>query len=105
QRLGELVEGLLALARADAGAERAETIDVVALARARAEHWHALAEERAITRSTDAPESAVLVRAAPERVVQVLDNLLANALHAGPHGSDVVVTVHAGRPWVELRVR
>ena len=35
----------------------------------------------------------------------MIDNLLANALYAAPSGSAVSVSVAAGRPWVELRVR
>jgi len=105
ERLGELVEGLLALARADAGSEAALVVDVVVLARQRIEHWRALAEERSVTLTTPAGEERALARAAPERVVQVLDNLLANALEASPRGSVVAVSVLAARAAVELHVR
>jgi signal transduction histidine kinase len=105
ERLGDLVEGLLALARADAGGEPTAVIDAGAVARERADHWRALADERGITLAARAGDGAAFVHAAPERLVQVVDNLLANALDAAPHGSAVTVTVQAVRPWVELRVR
>jgi signal transduction histidine kinase len=105
ERLADLVEGLLALARADAGGEPAAVIDVVAVARERTDHWHAFAEEHEVTLAAPVADEPAPARAARERVVQVLDNLLANALHAAPRGSSVAVTVQAGRSWVELRVR
>jgi signal transduction histidine kinase len=105
ERLGDLVEGLLALARADAGAAPATVVDVAAIARERGAHWRPLAEECGVTVAAPADGERVHVRAAADRVVQVIDNLLANALDAAPSGSAVSVSVAAGRPWVELRVR
>jgi len=105
ERLGDLVEGLLALARADAGSAPAAVVDAAAIARERVEHWHALAEERDVTLAGPAGDEQALVRAGSERLVQVLDNLLANALDATPHGSAVAVSVRPGHGRVELRVR
>lgn len=105
ERLADLVEGLLALARADAGGEPAAVIDVVAVARERTDHWRAFAEEHEVTLAAPVAGEPAPARAARARVVQVLDNLLANALHAAPRGSSVAVTVQVGRSWVELRVR
>ena len=51
--------------------------------------------EQAPANEPDAVEG-VLARAAPERLVQVLDNLLANALDAAPRGSGVAVSVPCG---------
>ena len=105
ERLGDLVEGLLALARADAGSAVVSVVDATAIARERTEYWQALAEEHGVALSAPGAEGGVLARAAPERLVQVLDNLLANALEAAPRGSVVAVSVQAGPQWVELRVR
>jgi signal transduction histidine kinase len=105
ERLGDLVEGLLALARADAGVAPTTVIDVAAIARDRSAHWRPLAEERGITVAAPAEGARVQARAASDRIVQVIDNLLANALDASPRGSAVSVSVAAGRPWVELHVR
>ena len=105
ERLGELVDGLLVLARADAGTAPAAVVDAGAVARERTEHWRALADEHGVTLAVSGAAGPVLVRAAPERLVQVLDNLLANALDAAPRGSAIGVSVQAGKPWAELRVR
>jgi signal transduction histidine kinase len=92
-RLGELVEGLLALARADAGAEPAAVVDAAVLVGERVEHWRPLAEERGVTLAVAATRTPV--RAGASRLTQVVDNLLANALDAAR--STVGVDVRDGR--------
>jgi signal transduction histidine kinase len=92
-RLGELVEGLLALARADAGAEPAEVVDAAALVRARVEHWRPLADELGLRLEIEAEPTAV--RAGAGRIAQIVDNLLANALDAAR--TRVSVSVAAAR--------
>jgi len=56
--------------------------------------------------AVDGSERAGPVRATPYRLVQVLDNLLANALDAAPPGSRVVMRADPTRAagWVELHV-
>ncbi len=58
-RLAELVDGLLALARADAGATPAEVVDARGIVVERADAWEALAAERGVvmrvSASTPAP--------------------------------------------------
>jgi signal transduction histidine kinase len=104
ERLGLLVDGLLALSRAAAGAAPAELLDLEGLVRERVDAWSALAQERGLTLvvETDGPLAA---RAAPERVRQVLDNLIENAVEASPLGGTVTVVARAAPPWTELRVR
>ncbi|HVM57747.1 MAG TPA: ATP-binding protein [Gaiellaceae bacterium] len=102
-RLSQTVDGLLALARADAGAAPAERIDAGALVRERVETWQALADERGIELVADA-NGAAPVRAAATRVTQVLDNLVANALDHAPGGTTVTVGVRPANAWVELHV-
>ena len=91
-RLGRLVEGLLSLARADAGAAQAEAVDVDEVLADRLAHWDGV---------TRAGERGLRVRSSPERVGQIVDNLVANALAV----SDTV-TASARRTggWVELHV-
>ena len=102
ERLAGVVESLLALARADAGSAPSVTVDLAAVARERVETWLAAANERHVELRLD--EVAVpLVRAGADRVAQVLDNLLSNALDASTAGG--VVTVSAGGSLAELRVR
>ena len=96
ERLGDLVEGLLVLARSDAGTEAAATLDLAELARERVEHWRPLADETGIALTVDAEQATV--HAARGRLTQILDNLVANALDAAR--SHVVVVARDG----ELRV-
>jgi len=102
-RLRDLVDGLLTLARADAGTETAARVDASALMRERVEAWLPLADEHgvALVPELDGP---LPVRAAPGRLAQVLDNLLANALEASPAGGRVTVSARVESPWVELHL-
>jgi signal transduction histidine kinase len=93
-RLTQLVEELLALARADAAAEHAEPVDIARLVRLRVDAWKPLADERGVR--LDATTDGVTVRAGAGRVQEVLDNLLANALDAAPADSDVRVVAANG---------
>ena len=99
-RLSELVNGLLALARADAQPASAEIVDAEAVASERVGAWRAAASERGVELELDATAAAP-VRASAVRLAQVVDNLLANALEVAPRGSVVVVSVGPA----ELRVR
>ena len=103
RRLSELVDGLLALARADSGSEGEERVDAAALVRERCDAWRPVAEEHGVTLRVTLAGPAP-VRTVPGRLTQVLDNLLANALEASPRGSTVVLAVRAAPPWVELHV-
>jgi len=104
QRLSRLVDGLLALARAEAGPTERAAVDVVAVARERHGAWAALAEERQVHLAVEAPAHAVTVLAVPGHVEQILDNLLDNAVEATPSGGTVVVRVAASSGAVELHV-
>jgi signal transduction histidine kinase len=102
-RLRDLVGGLLALARADAGKEPPTQVDAAALMRERVETWSPLAEEQhvALVAELNGP---LPVRAAPGRLVQVLDNLVANALDASPTDGTVTLSARTVGPWIELHV-
>jgi len=103
-RLRDLVDGLLALARADAGSEGSGRVDAAALMRERLDAWLPLADEHgvALVSHLDGP---LPLRAAPGRLTQVLDNLLANALEASSPGGSVTFSAVKTPPWVELHVR
>jgi signal transduction histidine kinase len=102
-RLSQTVDGLLALARADAGATPSGQLDVGALVRERIGNWGRLADERGVSLVVEANGSAS-ARAAPTRLAQVLDNLVANALHHAPARTTVAVSVRPADAWIELRV-
>jgi signal transduction histidine kinase len=103
-RLRELVDGLLALARADVGTEAAARVDAAALMRERVEAWLPLADEHGVDLVAQL-NGPLPVRAAPGRLAQVLDNLLSNALEASPAGGKVTLSASAAPPWVELHLR
>ena len=93
ERLGRLVDGLLVLARADRveAARSARALDARELVEERVAIWRPLAEERDVRLDTDVP-GALTVQADPDRLSQVLDNLVANALDAAPAGTAVRLT-------------
>lgn len=103
-RLASLVEALLALARADTRREPAGRVDIDEVVRERVRAWSALAEERGL-RLSAALADGLAARTAAERLRQVLDNLLENAVEASPEGGTITVETRAVPPWVELRVR
>jgi signal transduction histidine kinase len=104
ERLGALVEALLALARAETGREPLGRIDVRAIADERAHTWSPLADERGVQIEAVA-DDAPAARAGEERLRQVLDNLLENALEASPRGGTITIETREDPPWVEVRVR
>ena len=103
-RLRDLVDGLLTLARADAGTEASARVDATALMRERVETWRPLAEEHGVALVAEL-NGPLPVRAAPGRLTQILDNLLANALEASPPDGTVTVSGRVESPWVELHLR
>jgi len=102
-RLSRLVDGLLALARAEQASAAPEPLCLATIAGDRCAAWSALAAERDVELVTAVP-APLGVLATPGHLEQVLDNLLANALEVAPLGT--AVTVRAGRigAWVELHV-
>jgi signal transduction histidine kinase len=90
-RLSRLVDALLALARADENAAPSEIVDLTELARARVEVWRPTLERDVRLRLEAAGPARA--RAGNERLAQVLDNLIANALRAAPDGTTVTVEI------------
>ena len=102
-RLSRLVDGLLELARAERAAAATESIALAPVVDGRVEAWSALATERRVELVADVA-AALVVRSAPGRLDQVLDNLLANALEVAPAGSWVVASAAPVQDGVELVV-
>lgn len=100
-RMAGYVADLLALARLEADDFRIAVadVDLAALATKTAEAWQARARGPGITVSAQ-PAPAV-VRADPDRLRQVLDALLDNALRVTPRGATVVLASRAGA--IEVR--
>jgi signal transduction histidine kinase len=102
-RLARLVDGLLALARAEAAPGRREVVDLAAVVADRQAAWAPLAAEQDVELAVQ-PGPAAAVWAVPGAVEQVLDNLLENALRFAPVGSSVELAVRQAEGWVELHV-
>ena len=100
-RMAGYVADLLALARLEADDFRIAVadVDLAALVTGTAEAWQSRARSAGVT-VTAQPAPAV-VRADPDRLRQVLDALLDNALRVTPRGGTVVLASRAGT--VEVR--
>ncbi len=106
-RLSRIIDGLLELARADRSGPPSEPVDLLLTIRDRVEAWSALADERGV--SVEWVEGAgagpgVLARVNPERLAQILDNVIANALDASPTGGSVRVSVATNPENVQIFV-
>jgi two-component system, OmpR family, sensor kinase len=103
-RLVRLAEHLLVLARVDGtGLQRAE-VDLRELAQRALTAWTATARTHGVELVLQpGPRERAVVDA--DRVRQVLDNLLANALRVAPQGSVVEVAVTGQERAVEVSVR
>jgi two-component system OmpR family sensor kinase/two-component system sensor histidine kinase BaeS len=96
--LGRLVDDLRELALADAGQLRLHLrpTDVAQVIRSTTENLAAAADAHEVILTAGMPDDLPTVQADPDRVAQVLRNLLANALrHTPPGGSVRVTAVHA----------
>src|SRR5262245_47734826 len=99
ERLIRLVNDLLLLTRADAQALnlRLQPLDLQRLARTRTEVLASLAAQRQVQLQVVGPESngtaPPLVLADPDRVAQILDNLLENAIRHSLPGQTVTITL------------
>ena len=103
-RLSRLVDGLLALARAEAGAPEPEVVDAGAVAHERRDAWAPLADERGVLLGLELAGHSATVLAVPGHLEQVLDNLLDNAVEATPPGHHVQLVIANGGSTVELHV-
>lgn len=106
ERLGHLISDLLALARADEGKTlfEMETVPLHLLAEAVAANAEALASERGVTLTVE-PAPPVDVRGDEARLIQVIMNLLDNAIRYTPCGGSVVVSIASTTEWATLTVR
>ncbi len=93
-RLSHLVDGLLALARAENVLVEPVSIRVDEVIRDRAAAWRPVAEERGVQLQPSC-QGPVPAMAGEGHLEQVLDNLLANALDAVPAGGHVQLSAVA----------
>ena len=106
-RMSRLVDGLLALARAERspGAEPT-SIDIGPVIAERLSIWAHIARERSV--SLIAIPTALTAVADPDRLSQILDNYIANALEVSPADSSLMIRtsieVHGTDRFVVLHV-
>lgn len=104
-RLGRLVEQLLDLSKLESGAVPLERVRFRAgsLVERVVRDWRDRAEERGV-RLESGVDAALEMEADEERMLQVLENLVANAIRHAPAGSRVVLRAHRldGRARLEV---
>ncbi|HXO67279.1 MAG TPA: heavy metal sensor histidine kinase [Candidatus Dormibacteraeota bacterium] len=101
ERLSRMVDQLLLLARADAGALEAlvQEVDVSDLLEETVSRWRPLAGEKKVQLLADIPESGTL-RGDPDLLRRMLDNLIDNALRHTPAGGSIRISgSHDPKNW------
>jgi signal transduction histidine kinase len=100
-RLTRLVDGLLAIARAEAIESAPVPTDVGKVVRERLQAWEPVAAERQITLQQQLPATSVFAALTAGHLEQILDNLLANAIDLVlPGGHITVSTARNGKTAV-----
>jgi len=94
-RLSRLVDGLLAVARAESVVIEPARVAVAEVILDRVAAWAPVAEERDISLAASAP-GHLPARLGDGHLEQILDNLIANALDAVPGGGHVRVSAYPG---------
>ncbi|GAB7042417.1 MULTISPECIES: sensor histidine kinase [Catenuloplanes] len=104
-RFAEMLDGLLALARAERGGHRTETVDAVEAVRRRGRAWLPLTAHRDVTLRVTVPDGPRYVQQVATALDQSLDALIDNALKFTPAGGTVEVGVATRDGGVEVTVR
>jgi signal transduction histidine kinase len=89
-RLNRLVDGLLAVARAEEARTMPKSTDVAAVVEERVEMWRPVADDKQVGLSSSTCRASVAVT--PGHLEQILDNLIANSLEALAAGERVEVS-------------
>ncbi len=94
-RMNQLVDQLLDLARAQAGTITVSSapVQLDRLAREVIDRYRVAAATKQLAIVLDAPEEEISILGDPERLAQVLGNLLTNAIRFAPSGSTIDVSV------------
>jgi signal transduction histidine kinase len=99
ERLKGLIDDILDLSKVQAGRMRLFPVpaDPAALVREAVESLQPWARKRGVVLSAEAAEGCPKVSAEPRRVVQILTNLISNAIKFTPAGGSITVRAEAGR--------
>ena len=102
-RLHRMIEGLLALTRAEEAGLAPVEVDLAAIAAERVDYWAPLAEERGVELRLHAGGEEIALAVAGS-VEQIIDNLVDNALDVAPAGSELLLEVERVGERTELRI-
>ena len=103
-RLSRLVDGLLAVARAENVVTEPVAVAVAGVLRDRVAAWAPVADERGVDLASADSGPSVQASLGDGHLEQILDNLLANALDAVPAGGQVRVSAAPGERGVRIVV-
>jgi len=105
--LSRLVEDVreLALAEARQLPLAMQDVDVGAALRAAGARFSAVADAQGVVLTVSVPQERLLVRADPDRIAQVLHNLMSNAFRHTPVGGQLALSAEAQGSYVRLSVR
>lgn len=103
ERLSQLVDGLLALARADRATTSQQPLNLAEIVSERVDAWTPLAAERSVALHQQV-DQGLAASGAAERLEQVLDNLIENALAVSPPGTAIMVRGERRDAFAELHV-
>ncbi|MBI5965955.1 MAG: HAMP domain-containing protein [Chloroflexi bacterium] len=105
-RLIRMVNELLVLTRADAGSLNLniQNLDLAELVKMRCETMSLMASRQKVGLRVDSAPSSLMISADPDRISQVLDNLLANAIRHSPENSTVTINIQAKDNGIECSV-
>jgi signal transduction histidine kinase len=103
RRLSRLVNGLLAVARAEHSTAAPANVAVDEVVRSRVAAWRPAAEEQGITLAAPAPDR-VYARMVDGQLEQILDNLLANSLDALRSGDSIDISARPVQGKVQITV-
>ncbi len=105
-RMDRLVSDLLALAKMDAGTASfsMRMINIKELLQTAILKFTPLVEEAGLTFSTSLPEENTHIMCDPDRLMQVLDNLLVNAIKFTPEDGQITLSCQVGKETLEIHV-